>query len=190
MVLRNILAALVNFGYRDFTFYVLAFQLSSPIDSSPLYCMSYNPVSSFDNTVWAIPVSLALLRESLWFLFLQVLRFFNSLRSLSFRNGPTDRVSPFGNPWVEACFAATQGLSQLYHVLHRFLLPRHPPCTLISLKIISMSLNCRRYLYQDRSLNTLMSIFSSETTAHAVFSKAFSSLNDVNRWTGNNWVYT
>lgn len=40
------------------------------------------------------------------------------------------RVSPFGNPRIIACLAAPRGLSQPYYVLHRFLAPYHPPCTL------------------------------------------------------------
>ena len=49
------------------------------------------------------------------------------------------RVSPFGNPRIKACLAAPRGLSQLRHVLHRFLAPEHPPCTLSSLTTITRS---------------------------------------------------
>jgi hypothetical protein len=67
------------------------------------------------------------------FLFLQVLRFFNSLSSLRLRGAHKGRVSPFGNPRIKACLTAPRGLSQPYYVLHRLLMPRHPPCTLSSL---------------------------------------------------------
>lgn len=86
VVLRNVLAAIVDFAYGSITLFALASQLCSTIDSGPLCCTPYNPFGDYSPKVWAIPFSLALLRESLRFLFLQVLRFFNSLRSLSFRN--------------------------------------------------------------------------------------------------------
>lgn len=43
------------------------------------------------------------------------------------------RVAPFGDLRINACSAALRSLSQLYHVLHRLLVPRHPPKALISL---------------------------------------------------------
>ncbi len=48
---------------------------------------------------------------------------------------PYGWVSPFRSPRIEACSAAPRGLSQPYHVFHRLPVPRHPPCTLSSLKI-------------------------------------------------------
>ena len=69
---------------------------------------------------------------SLWFLFLRVLRYFNSPGSLPFRDY---WVSPFGDLRVKAYLAAPRSLSQPYYVLHRLLLPRHPPCTLSNLNI-------------------------------------------------------
>ena len=45
----------------------------------------------------------------------------------------THRVSPFGYLRVKACSAALRSFSQLYHVLHRLLAPRHPPEALSSL---------------------------------------------------------
>jgi hypothetical protein len=44
------------------------------------------------------------------------------------------RVSPFGDPRVKAC-SGSPGLIAAIHVLHRLLLPRHPPCALSSLSI-------------------------------------------------------
>ncbi len=43
-------------------------------------------------------------------------------------------VSPFGDPRVKAC-SGSPGLIAAIHVLHRLLLPRHPPCALSSLSI-------------------------------------------------------
>ena len=68
------------------------------------------------------------------FLFLQVLRCFTSLGAPSHTRVPADdrRVSPFGNFRIKGYLAPPRNLSQPYHVLHRFLKPRHPPYTLRS----------------------------------------------------------
>ena len=70
------------------------------------------------------------------FLFLQVLRCFTSLGALPFARIPTvgRRVSPFGHFRVVGYLAPRRNLSQPYHVLHRFLKPRHPPYTLTFLQ--------------------------------------------------------
>ena len=88
-----------------------------------------------------------------FFLLLRVLRCFSSPRSLlipmnseSGHASSTQRVSPFGNPRVIACWAAHRGLSQPCNVLHRFLAPDHPPCTLRSLTTISRLHNPPRIL--------------------------------------------
>ena len=64
----------------------------------------------------------------------------------SIRSDPVlpGRVAPFGNPRLKACLAAQRGLSQPYHVLHRPLIPRHPPRALSSLTHIKVRhfLNC------------------------------------------------
>lgn len=44
--------------------------------------------------------------------------------------GLPQRVSPFGNPRIEARLAAPRGLSQPCHVLLHLLMSRHPPYTL------------------------------------------------------------
>jgi hypothetical protein len=86
------------------------------------------------------------------YLFLQVLRCFSSLRTLHTayliqrrvtRHDP-GRVAPFGNSRITACAAAPRDLSQLCRALHRPLVPRHPPCALSSLTIISLSTRLRR----------------------------------------------
>ena len=68
------------------------------------------------------------------FLFLQVLRCFTSLGALRLSSVScgTRGVSPFGHFRVKDCLASYRNLSQPYHVLHRFLKPRHPPYTLHS----------------------------------------------------------
>ena len=82
-----------------------------------------------------------------FFLLLGLLRCFSSPRSLltpmysvPVSMPSTWRVSPFGNPRIIACLAAPRGLSQPRNVLHRFLAPEHPPCTLSSLTTITQFL--------------------------------------------------
>src|SRR4051812_35487874 len=43
------------------------------------------------------------------------------------------RVSPFGHPRITARLAAPLGLIAASYVLHRLLVPRHPPCALTNL---------------------------------------------------------
>ena len=70
--------------------------------------------------------------RSYCFLFLQVLRCFTSLGALL----PYDRscqrqgVSPFGDLRIKGCYTPPRSLSQLRHVLHRYLESRHPPYAL------------------------------------------------------------
>ena len=45
------------------------------------------------------------------------------------------RVSPFGNPRIIMPACGSPGLIAACHVLHRLLLPRHPPCALSNLTI-------------------------------------------------------
>ena len=47
------------------------------------------------------------------------------------------RVAPFGYPRIKRLLAATRGFSQQRYVLHRLLVPRHPPCALSSLTFLS-----------------------------------------------------
>ena len=70
------------------------------------------------------------------FLFLWVLRCFTSPGAHPHTRIPsvTRRVSPFGNFRVKGYLAPHRNLSQPYHVLHRFLKPRHSPYTLCSCK--------------------------------------------------------
>src|SRR3979490_2370783 len=51
------------------------------------------------------------------------------------------RVAPFGNPRIKRSLAAPRGLSQQRYVLHRLLVPRHPPCALSSLTFLSSLFN-------------------------------------------------
>ena len=82
-----------------------------------------------------------------FFLFLQVLRCFSSLRSPShpMHSGATSEVLPrsvsaFGDPRV-SLLAANRGLSQPCHALHRLSTPEHSPCTLQSLTTLFLRFN-------------------------------------------------
>ena len=82
-------------------------------------------------------------------LFLRILRCFSSPRALypayfiqlGVPGHYSRRVAPFGNPRIKRSLAATRGLSQQRYVLHRPLVPRHPPCALSSLTFLSSHLN-------------------------------------------------
>lgn len=73
-----------------------------------------------------------------FFPFLEVLRCFNSLRSLPHGygftvgcQGTTPGAFPhLRDPRIKACLAAPRGLSQLCHVFRRLSTPKHPPRTL------------------------------------------------------------
>ena len=78
------------------------------------------------------------LRNHSCFLFLSVLRCFTSRRSLQHAYTFSVRsqtitacgVSPFGNPGIKRSVISYTRLIADSHVLHRLLLPRHPPCAL------------------------------------------------------------
>ena len=104
-----------------------------------------NPLYTTDTAydvykVWADPRSLATTSGvAICFLFLRLLRCFNSpgwprqpMNSAADRRGLPGGVAPFGDPRI-SLLAATRGLSQLCRVLHRLLVPRHPPHALTSL---------------------------------------------------------
>ena len=92
-------------------------------------------------TVWPVPRSLAATWEisvdfsSSGYLDVSIPRV-SLVRLCIYRTmTPHDRgrVSPFGNLRIDACIAAPRSLSQPSNVLHRLLVPRHPPCALSSL---------------------------------------------------------
>ena len=58
------------------------------------------------------------------------------------------RVAPFGNPRINAWYAAPRGLSQLPHVLRRRFMPRHPPASLSSLGMF-INNTCRNAFERD-----------------------------------------
>ena len=143
MVLRNAFTAIVSFAYGGFTLFALASQLSSATNSSPLYTRPTTPDEhSFpknfgDQCSSGLDCSLfARTTKGISLISLPVgTKIFQFPTFALFRVILMDQVSPFGHPRVKAYLAAHRGLSQPYHVLHRLPMPRHPPCTLNSLKI-------------------------------------------------------
>ena len=114
-----------------------------------------------------------------FFLFLQVLRCFSSLRSLRLLDGasPSDwRVSPISGS-IPVC--SSPELFAAFHVLLRLLKPRHPPYALICflclsrLEIVSFRpLLLPRYLFPILSMNfhrISSMIFAASGAARRIF---------------------
>ena len=51
-------------------------------------------------------------------------------------------VAPFGNPWSKLILSSPWLIAE-YHVLHRLLLPRHPPNALFALDLIQKKSDLR-----------------------------------------------
>ena len=135
-----------------------------------------------------IPVRSPLLRKSLRFPFLQVLRCFSSLRwpLCPMYSGISDRASPLpGFPIRKSSdhslLSSSPRLIAANRALHRLLAPRHPPCTLHNLTTHSLqiskkmgwseqfkrSLEKRRwFLYKRTALALLASIKLSKIAPH------------------------
>ena len=142
------------FAYGAFTLYGRPFQHAVRLESTFVTscrsperpaCGSHDPAArnarKLDTARFRlVPVRSPLLGSRGFFLFLQVLRCFSSLRSVrryAFSAGlqdidlgrfPASRRSP-----DQSLLSSSPGLSQPSHVLHRLSAPRHPPCTLCSL---------------------------------------------------------
>ena len=128
-----------DFGYRSFTFFGRAFQ---PFPLSPPVPSLHAPQPHKHRCLWfgLFQVRSPLLPESLvCFLFLRVLRCFNSPRSLarSYVFTSPSPIAGWGFPIRispdQSLFGSSPRLFAAVHVLHRFLMPRHPPCALTSL---------------------------------------------------------
>jgi hypothetical protein len=94
------------------------------------------------------PFRSPLLRKSLRFPFLQVLRCFSSLRwpSCPMYSGMSDRASPLpGFPIRKSSdrssLSSSPRLIAASRALHRLLAPRHPPCTLHNLTTQSLQIS-------------------------------------------------
>lgn len=133
--------------------------LSSPVPIS-LYLRMYRwphyPVGVIDpHGLGIIPVRSPLLRESLLLYFPGVTKMFHFTPLASEPYDPQKRA--FRNGWPRfretgfpirtsrdlRLFGGYSGLIAAFHVLHRLLVPRHPPCTFGSLTLESSSLGDR-----------------------------------------------
>ena len=113
-----------RFAYRTITVYGVTFQ-TLPLATLLAMARSYYPREAGTSRVWALPRSLATTGGIIvYFLFLQVLRCFSSLRSplyIGKDNHPSgDWVVPFGNPWIRGYLH----LPMAYRSLSR---PSSPP---------------------------------------------------------------
>ena len=95
---------------------------------------SYNPTHAVTWVVWAVPRSLATTGGIIiYFLFLQVLRCFSSLRSPpTIGRIPALQAGGLSHSEIRGSrdICSYPRLIAAYHVLHRLHEPRHPPCAL------------------------------------------------------------
>ena len=103
------------------------------------YRVSYNP-NKQARWFGSFPFRSPLLRESIFLSLPRVLRCFSSPRlpsdmlciHISITRHNSCRVSPFGNLWIKAYLRSPKHIV-VSNVLHRLLVPRHPPCALNNL---------------------------------------------------------
>jgi len=128
----------LDFVYGPVTLYGETFQ-NLPL-SIQISC--YGPTTPYSNGAWfrLFRFRSPLLTESLRFLFLQVLRCFTSLsialKPYVFRlQYPPIKEDGFSHSEISGskCVCHSPKLIAAYHVLHRLLMPRHPPCALTCL---------------------------------------------------------
>ena len=122
-----------RFAYQTVTVYGRTFQIV-PLTMHATTAWSYNPWNAVTLQVWALPRSLATTGGIIvYFLFLQVLRCFSSLRSppaLSRISSLQDDGLSHSEIRGSRDICSYPRLIAAYHVLHRLREPRHPPCAL------------------------------------------------------------
>ena len=119
--------------YGPVTLYGRSFQ-SVPLTRCHAVSRSYNPCGAVTPKVWALPRSLATTGGIIvYFLFLQVLRCFSSLRSPpTIGRIPALQAGGLSHSEIRGSrdICSFPRLIAAYHVLHRLREPRHPPCAL------------------------------------------------------------
>ena len=122
-----------RFVYGPVTLYGPTFQ-KVPLTRFLATARSYNPRYAVTYLVWALPRSLATTRGIIiYFLFLQVLRCFSSLRSPpTIGRIPALQAGGLSHSEIRGSrdICSYPRLIAAYHVLHRLREPRHPPCAL------------------------------------------------------------
>ena len=121
------------FAYQTVTVYGRTFQIV-PLTLIATTAWSYNPMDAVTSMVWALPRSLATTGGIIvYFLFLQVLRCFSSLRSPpTIGRIPAPQAGGLSHSEIRGSrdICSFPRLIAAYHVLHRLREPRHPPCAL------------------------------------------------------------
>ena len=142
---RELRRSWIGFAYGAVTLCGAAFQLLplplqflTPWHIRNCACGSHDPRHATPAGLHMPGLGSSLFARRYWgnrcfFLFLQVLRWVSSLRSLRHAmdsraalGGLLRAVSGFGRSPDQSLLAAPRGLSQLSHVLRRLLVPRHP----------------------------------------------------------------
>ena len=122
-----------RFAYQTVTVYGRTFQIV-PLTMQTATAWSYNPTHAVTWVVWALPRSLATTGGIIvYFLFLQVLRCFSSLRSPpTLSRIPALQAGGLSHSEIRGSrdICSYPRLIAAYHVLHRLREPRHPPCAL------------------------------------------------------------
>ena len=122
-----------RFAYQTVTVYGRTFQIV-PLTMHATTAWSYNPWNAVTLQVWALPRSLATTGGIIvYFLFLQVLRCFSSLRSPpTIGRIPALQAGGLSHSEIRGSrdICSYPRLIAAYHVLHRLREPRHPPCAL------------------------------------------------------------
>ena len=129
-----------SFAYQTVTVYGRTFQIV-PLTMQTATAWSYNPTHAVTWVVWAIPRSLATTGGIIvYFLFLQVLRCFSSLRSPPTSSRiPALQAGGLSHSEIRGSrdICSYPRLIAAYHVLHRLREPRHPPCALSYLSYLT-----------------------------------------------------
>ena len=131
---------------------------------------SYNPTHAVTWVVWAIPRALATTGGiSVYFLFLQVLRCFSSLRSPpTIGRIPALQAGGLSHSEIRGSrdICSYPRLIAAYHVLHRLREPRHPPCALSYLSYrIRLSSHVRYILSACTLLFSLLFVTSCQRSS-------------------------
>ena len=161
-----------TYVYRSITLYAMSFQtlqlhqpfmtprlVNSPTQAAPQHHMCNACQLSHTHGLACSAFARHYLRNHYCFLFLWVLRCFTSPRSLqlpyTFRQRSPDmtpeiRGFPIRRSQDQSSFTSSPGLIAGYNVLHRLLVPRHPPTALSSLSKISKTKKSRQKIDLQR----------------------------------------
>ena len=157
-----------RFAYQTVTVYGRTFQIV-PLTMHATTAWSYNPWNAVTLQVWALPRSLATTGGIIvYFLFLQVLRCFSSLRSPpTIGRIPALQAGGLSHSEIRGSrdICSYPRLIAAYHVLHRLREPRHPPCALSYLSYLKYDLTAARSVY---TFSLYFSVFKLLLLSHHV----------------------